>query len=361
MFRDRQIELPAAAMLKSLDEKEQAEFVKKYKNHYSAVRFHEVSSFIRNLHNDEVYKFLGKDCGKCKTRTFFTEKYLFPEIDVQRDSCLNHECYVQKWTKLLETRIKSLKGEHRSHAAAAMIAFDYSVNLDKILGKSVTLGEVHCKIIEKDWWAVVDKGGAGTAPCFVVSVDGDKLQVKPAYWKEGKEGTTNLKDFSAELKLLDLPEDEDAAVREALKAKNVSHYGFTEKVRQKVLDRLIAYRAGSKDPPQNDAALLFRDVFQYPSKKRQEIYRMVTGQDYDEKNPGLMPNDRTVLTLLCALSFSAYDLPPVYSNKETSKVFDWSGMPPDEIKELYREVIRAQLPKPKAGKDAAPVKKGKKQ
>jgi hypothetical protein len=358
MFRAGQIELQSAAMLKSLDEKEQAEFVKKYKK-FANIRIREVSSFIRNLHNDEVYKFLGKECAGCKTRTFFTEKSLFPEIDVREDSCLNHACYVQKWTRLLETRIKSLKGEHRSHTTAALIVYNYSANLEKIIGKSVRLDGADCKIIEDDWQCRSDSGGAGAEPCFFILVDGDKLQVKPAYWKKEKKETTNLKDFSAELKLLDLPKGEDAAVRDALKAKNVSHAGFTDKVRQKVLDRLIAYRAGSKDPPQNDAAILFRDVFQYPSKKKKEIYRLFTGRDYDEKNPGLIPNDRMVLTLLCVLSFSAYYLPPVYSGKESSKVFDWSGLSPDEIKALYREVIRDLLPKPKAGKDAAPGKKDK--
>ncbi|MDR3191609.1 MAG: ParB/RepB/Spo0J family partition protein [Treponema sp.] len=359
MFREGKLDLQSAAMLKSLDEKEQAEFVKAKKDHCGSLNTWAVSSFVRGLHNDEVYQFLGKDCGNCQTRTFYTDQSLFPEAGVDRDSCLDHGCYVQKWTKLLEDRVKSLKGKHQSHAAAAMIVFDYSVNLQKILGKSATLDGADYKIAERDWLLFSDTESAGAAPCIHVSADGDKLRVKPAWWKADKKETTNLKDFSAELKLLELPKGEDTAVREALKARKTDHFNFTLKVRQEVLCRLTAARAADIASDHGDAGLVLANAFSHPSAKDKKMYSLFTGKEYaGNTDEALKLGDSAVFALLYALSLGEYDIPPVYSDKDTPAVFGWSGLPPGEIKGLYQEVIRALLPKPKAEKRAASKGKG---
>ncbi|MDR2663773.1 MAG: ParB/RepB/Spo0J family partition protein [Treponema sp.] len=361
MFRNGKLDLQSAAMLKSLDKKEQAEFVK-WGEDYVSINERDVARFVRNLHNDEVYQFLGKDCEKCKTRTFFTDNSLFPEAGVVRDACLDHGCYVKKWTKLLEARVESFKGEHQSHAAASLIVFDrYPVDLKKILGNGIQLDGADYKIAERDWSCFSDTKSAGAEPCFYVYVssDGAKLHVKPTYWK--KKETTDLKNFSAELKLLELPKDEDAAVRNALKAKKVDHYNFTEKVRQKVLYGLIAARAADRAGSHGDAELLLGNEFR-SSAHHKKIYSLFTGKEYagdSDIKEFLKLGDSAVFALLYALSLNLYDVPPVWSEKEAPAAFAWSGLPPGEIKKLYQEAIRELLPKPKAEK--APAKKGKKQ
>jgi ParB family chromosome partitioning protein len=319
MFREGKLDLHSAAMLKSLDEKEQAEFVKAKKD-YRFINSYAVLSFIQGMHNDEVYKFLGKDCGKCKTRTFFTEKSLFPETDIDRDYCLNHGCYVQQWTKLLESRVKSLKGEHESHAAASRIVFTYGLNLEKILGRSVTIDGTEYAIAELDWTSSFsDTGGAGAEPCIFVSADGVKLKVEPAYRKAAKE-TDNLKDFSAELKLLDLPKEEGAAVRAALKARKIDHFNFTQKVRERVLSRLIAARAAELDADRGDAGLVLADAFRAPSKKAKHIFNLFTGKEYAGSTEEVLKlGDTAVFALLYALSLSEYDIPTVWSDKADLK------------------------------------------
>ncbi|MDR1239570.1 MAG: ParB/RepB/Spo0J family partition protein [Treponema sp.] len=360
MFREGKLDLQSAAMLKSLDEKEQAEFVKTKKNYVGVLSAWSVSSFIRGLHNDEVYKFLGKDCEKCKTRTFFTEKSLFPEAEINHDSCLDHGCYARKWTKLLEGRVKSLKGEHQSHAAASLIVFSYTVNLQRILGKNVTLDGTDYRIAERDWSSFSDTGGAGEEPCVFVSADGAKLKVSPVYRKAVKE-TTDLKDFSAELKLLDLPKKEDAAVREALKAKKIDHYAFTEKVRERVLSGLIAARAADLASSRGDAGLLLGNAFRHPSAKDKKIFSLFTGKEYaGSTEEALKLGDTAAFALLYALSLSEYDIPTVWSGEKPPAVFGWSGLAPGEIKKLYQEAIRERLPKPKAEKPPAKAAKGKK-
>jgi hypothetical protein len=358
MFRDGKLDLQSAAMLKSLDKKEQAEFVKQHKKNINTGTW-EVSRFVQRLHDDEVYNFLGKDCEKCKTRTFFSEKSLFPEARIGTDSCLNHGCYVQKWTKLLETRVKSLKREHKSHAAASMIVFDYSVNLRKITGRSVKLDGTDYKIVEHDWSCFSGTGGAGAEPCIHVTVDGAKLCVKPAYRKAEKSRGSNLKDFAAELKLLELPEDVDAAVRGALKAKKIDHWNFTKKVREKVLYGLTAARAGDMARSRGDAGLLLGNAFRHPPAKAKKIFSLFTGKEYAGHPDELLKlGDSAVFAVLYALSLDEYGIPPVYSDEKTSTAFDWSGLPPGEIKKLYQDAIRELLPKPEAGK-AAKKAKGK--
>jgi ParB/RepB/Spo0J family partition protein len=361
MFRSGKMDLQSAAMLKSLNEKEQAEFVKKEKGDYEVSAW-DVSRFIQELHNDQIYKFLGKDCEKCKTRTFLTDNSLFPETSIRNDSCLDRGCYIKKWTKILESCVKSLKEEHKTHAAASMIVFvDYSVNLQKIFGKSVKIGGADYSIKEYDWDNRADGGGAGKEPCIFVSVDGNRLHANPAYWKAaGKESTTDLKDFSKELKLLELPKDEDTAVREALKAKKISHYNFSEKVRKEVLLRLITARADTKGGDDLDAALVLRKAFNYPSEKQKKIFSLFTGKEYAGKVEEILDLETPLIFgLLYALELNEYDIPPVYSEKETPEVFEWSGLFPDEIKKIYQEVIRELLPKPKAGKAAAKGKEKK--
>jgi ParB/RepB/Spo0J family partition protein len=359
MFREGKLDLHSAAMLKSLDEKEQAEFVKAKKG-WNSINSYAVSSFIRGLHNDEVYKFLGKDCEKCKTRTFFTEKSLFPESEIDSDSCLDHGCYVQKWTKLLEARVKILTEEHQSHAAASLIVFSYSVNLEKILGKSVTIDGTEYRIAERDWSSFSNTGDAEAEPCIFVSADGAQLNVTPAYRKVFKE-TTNLKDFSAELKLLDLPKEEGAAVREALKAKKIDHFNFTQKVRETVLSRLIAARAADPAAGRGDAGLLLGDAFRHPTANDKKIFSLFTGKEYAGSTEEILKlGDTAVFALLYALSLGECDIPPVWSDKADAKAFGWSGLSSGEIRELYREAIRERLPKPKAEKTPAKAAKGKK-
>jgi hypothetical protein len=357
MFRDGKLDLQSAAMLKSLDKKEQAEFVKQHKKYTINIGTWDVSRFVQRLHDDEVYKFLGKDCEKCKTRTFFAEKSLFPESRIDTDSCLNHGCYVQKWTKLMGTRVKSLKGEHKSHAAASLIVFDYSVNLQKIIGKSVKLDGADYTIVERDWNCFSETGGAGAEPCILVTVDDDKLCVKPAYWKAEKSRGSNLKDFAAELDLLALPKGEDAAVREALKAKKIDHWGFTKKVQEKVLYGLIAARAGDMARSRGDAGMLLGKAFRHPSRKAQKIFSLFTGKAYDGYPDEILKlGDLAVFAVLYALSLDEYGIPPVYSDENTPDVFDWSGLAPGEIKGLYQDAIRELLPKPKAEKAAKKAK-----
>ncbi|MDR0388439.1 MAG: ParB/RepB/Spo0J family partition protein [Spirochaetaceae bacterium] len=358
MFREGRLDLQSAAMLKSLDEKEQAEFVKANQKYVGFINSMTVANFVHGLHNDTIYKFLGKGCEKCKTRTFFTEKSLFPETNVNRDFCLDHGCYVRKWTELLEARVKSLKGEHKSHAAATLIIEDYTVNLKKVFDKGVTLDGTEYKIVAHDWSSLVDSGGAGREPCFLISANADKLHAKPAYWKTAKREPTDLKAFSAELKLLELPKDEDAAVREALKTKRINHSGFLEKVRKEILSRLITLRATDKAFSRGDAELLLKNAFGYPSVKIKKIFTLFTGKEYaGSVKEVLALGDSAVLALLYSLTLSEYDIPPAFDSKKMPEVFEWAGLNLGDTKELYQEVIRDLLLKPKAKKAAPAAKK----
>jgi ParB family chromosome partitioning protein len=375
LFRNGNLSLTAAAMLTSLDEKEQAAFHEKFKDSYEVkqgdeIEAWEVESFIDRLNHDRLYDFLAdKECKGCKTRTFFSDKGLFPELDAMNDSCLNHECYIRKWSKLLAGRIKSLKGEHPDTTMIAVESGRYH-SFAKIFGKSATVAGVEYTIKEMEWSTRADTAGKDTLPCFIVQMD-SKLEIKPGFWKEPKKETINQKTsaFAPAVKILELPKEEARRAVEALEGNKgkIALYQFDSRIREKVFFRLIEYRAAQPDDGK-EKELFIENLISgrrrsMSDAERKKVIRAFTGKE-DSADLKSFVNER-IYAVANALSFYEYDVPPPDEITKPSDFIKWTGIPKDELKAMYQEEIRALIPKPKAaGKkpgDDKPVKgKGKK-
>jgi len=170
MFKDGYITLLSAAMLKNLSEEGQKEFYRMFKKHQGVIENTYVKSFISNLDHDRLYGFLrDKQCAECKTRTFFSDKNLFPELDDVSENCFNHNCYLQKWDKTLANRIKSLKGNHKTHAETRIIASNDN-RFQKIAGNKITIDGIEYKALPYRWDNRAEAKDKGARPCFLIGI-----------------------------------------------------------------------------------------------------------------------------------------------------------------------------------------------
>jgi len=369
LFRKGHLSLHSAAMLKSLNEKAQEAFVKQFKNDWAVknndeIEEHRIRNFISNLGYDRLYGFLkDKQCAECKTRTYFGDKNLFPELDNVSDSCLNHECYMQKWDKILTNRIKSLKGEHKSHAAACLIVTSDD-KVKKILGAKVTIDGTEFNILPYDYYSDAKAKDAGAHPCFNIRFSGSgKLEIGLEYWKKPEKGTSGLslspaskrKDFAPVVKVLDLPKAEMDEKLDALEnRKRLTPNGFNDNIRNAVFWRIMDIKAQEfNDPKKADS--ISKEMFLkkhlaclHGNGKR--IFEMFAGNFNGKEtitNLSKLSSEK-VFMLLSAMEWSEWELPT--ADKYEKKPFDilnWAGISNEKLKQLYQEEILKRIPKKK--------------
>jgi len=379
MFRAGFLSLQSAAMLNSLDEEGQALFFEK---NFSVIEDFEngdqlsdyaVEAFISGLNNDILYKFIkDKQCVSCKNRTFYENKTLFPDLEDMNDVCLSHECYLQKWSKVLLAGIKAATKDINTHEAANTIVFNES-NFRKILGKSITLNGTEYKIISWSYDIFDDKPKKGAQPCLSITF-GSKLTFEPMFLKEkkiekaissssaaGKECQT-----TKVVRLLNLPKDEEAAAVKALKEqKNFNFHAFEQSIQKKVFWQLIEEAAVNESSQKDVELYLNEEVFgSYMSDVDKKIFKIFTGQEYNKKIISdiiAMPKE-ILFSLLFALTTSAGDLPNPsdFNNDCKDNLFmKWVGINKDRLLKLYQEELKLLLPKQKAPVEKPTEKKAK--
>ena len=378
LFRKGALSLQSAAMLNSLDVEGQNLFHEKYKDAIydedEKIEEWEVRNFISGLNHDRLYKcVIDKQCETCKTRTYFTDANLFPELSSMEDSCLNHVCYLDKWIKLLERKIKSLKGEAPSHTDSDLIVSSDN-SFRKIFGKTVTLNGVEYKILHDHWETRAEKEGKNTYPCFCMEFSGSgKLEIKPSFRKDPKAEKSKKEEskFTKIVSLLDLPKDETTQTIAAFESKidpkkpwdNTAHDVETA-VKRGVLTKILEIKAQQAD---NDSDIdRFLDGY-FKRHDNKKILQLFTGtENFKDARKLSIPK---LFALMNALDMSAWSLPD-FDSIATVKKHDsaeWAGITVAQIREMYREGIKAQVPPLKKekktsgeSKPEAADKKGKK-
>lgn len=373
LFRKGHLSLHSAAMLKSLDDNSQKEFFKQFKNSWeirqgSEIGDHQIRDFISSLGHDRLYGFLkDKDCAKCKTRTYFGDKNLFPELDNVSDSCLNHECYMNKWDLRLLNRIKDLKGEHKSHAAASLILTNDD-KFQKLMGAKVTIDGIEYKVLPWRWNTEAKAKDKGAQPCFNISTStSGKLEIKAEYWKEPEtySGPTaspasKKKGFAPVVNLLGLPKAEaDEAIEALANRKRLMPQGLGNNVRDAVFWRIMELKAKEfNDPKGHDTVskeMFLKKHLAYLHGNGKKVFEMFVDK--------MMPAEIAKLTsdkvflLLAAMEQREYELsePEDFAKEKPSEVLKWACIPAEELKRLYQEEIRKRIPKTKAEKKEKPA------
>lgn len=368
LFRKGLLSLHAAAMLKSLDNEKQEKFYKEYKSYNFGIRDVDVRSFIASVNKDYLYKCVeDSGCKACEKRTHYSDKELFPELEgASYDLCLDHECYMQKWSSLMQGRIKSVQGEHKeSHGDADIIA-TASNELLRVFGKGYGPDfAFNFKKIDYGF-PTEEKASAGARPCFEAELENGKLKIQAKYWKtpfkkkKASGGNEFDKAFKPMAKLLDMPKEEEeqtlATVKKGIKrqeywAARQEVDEYERKVRRRVLERLIkakaAQPADGKDIERYCAEWLKDD------KDNKLIAKTVTG--VDTAKALRMIDTPFLFVMLYASQLRHIDLPDIekIAKEKQNDIAAWAGVTMGELREMYKEELRALMPKPEAkGKPA---------
>ena len=373
MFRQGSISLHAAAMLNGLDAEKQEAFCKEAKvNDYyksgNGLPDFLVTGFIAKANNDKLYKCVaGEECQNCKKRTFYSDKELFPELEGRTsDTCLDHECYTQKWRDLLARRVKSVTGEHKDHAGAVPLVTS-SAELKKTLGKSVFLGDISGAEVPVKFFRpyypgdpeVAEKAEQGAKPCLEIELnDGGKLKVSPRYWKEpekkqaqaDKQGGAADKAFAPVARLLGLPKEEAARMEASMGNSKTSV--FEDEIQRKVLDRVLKIKA---EQPDDDRDIdRFLQEWLDDDADNEHIAKLFAGAGNVKALRKLSWPKLFAMLLGRLRCIDEYDIPNIANIEKikNNNAAEWAGIPLGQFKEIYREELRALMPKPEAVKPA---------
>jgi ParB/RepB/Spo0J family partition protein len=381
LFREGKITLHAAAMLKSLDEEQQFAFYEKVKK-VKSVSIWDVKEFISKVRHDKLYTIIaGKDCAGCKKRTFYSDKALFPELDGEDDLCLDHECYMEKWRKLLSGEIKKIKAGNKSHAEADIIACNDD-NLVKIFGKSLTVDGTEYKIIKLTWSnRPDDKPSKAAKPCFQIDLEetyddddnktGEESTCLPKFWKEPvkekKRPTIQQKNpFLPMTKLLEMPEDEAKQNAAALWAEHKPKQSWEtclkaddieRKVKNIIFDKLIDIIVKKPD----DDGDIDRFLIEYLDRanNRAVIKKFAESVKIPEIKKLSFPK---IFAALYAATFNYNWALPNFDNIVEKKciIADWAGVTRKQLKEMYKEELKALMPEIKPANENQAKKAAKK-
>jgi len=362
MFRNGQISLHSAAALKGLSEKAQEAFYKQYKNNKGEIEDHRVIYFISNLGSDKLYGFLrDKQCAECKTRTFFTDKNLFPEMDNKDECCFNHACYLKKWEQVLTGRIKSIKGERKSHIETTLIIVYQYNDFFKIAGKKMTIDGIDYKVLPHSWSNEANAKDKDAKPCFEIGINNsDKLEIVPVYWKEAdkqsssyRQGMSSIEKRKRLKPIVDLlpQESKEKALDAMNESKRISPSGLSNNVRDSVFWKIINIKSQEFNDPKNVnhsyKEIFLKKYFSNLSGNGKKIFEMFVGKT-PISDIAKQVSDK-IFALLLAMEWAPYDMPEPeeFAKGKQSKILEWVGLPVDKLKPLYQEEIQKRIPKEK--------------
>jgi ParB family chromosome partitioning protein len=378
MFRNGCLSLYAAAMLKSLDEKGQEAFYKEFScyienNRTEEIPIRDIRGFLSSRLNNRLFGFIvTKECRTCQKRTFYQDKGLFPELEHAEDSCLDNECYLERWNAVIAARIKNCKKEFLTHADTVILAVD--AKLKKRLGKNPVFGGTPYEVRSVGYSETTDEPGKKDVPCIRIEFTWqEELKVSARYWKYQTASLNKQESgFVPIVKILDLPKNEAAAAVQAFEGNRgkLDQWDLGRKVREKTFWPLIEER--SKQPPgKNEVAIYLKNnVFDRMGNDNKKIFKLFTGEDYSESiipKIASLPVEKLFL-IMAAMNAYADNLPSLscFDNKSQSEkdFLAWLGTTRNAIKELYQKKIRALMPKDepsgKTGKAIGEKQDGKK-
>lgn len=374
IFREGKISLNAAAMFTGISAEKQVAFCKEIKTSYyyknqETIPDDVVKGIIARGQDKRLHKCIaGKECQECKTRTFYTDKELFPDMKNSDDFCLDGKCYMERWNVLLFSRIKSVVGENKGHSEAELILTD-SHDFIKLFGKGVTVEQKKYAVKKLDYekrQRMTEKASANSKPCFEIELEDGKLRVSPRWYKEppkGKEKPLAEKvNFTPIVNLLDLPAEEKEQVIASLNKKIEGKQSwqcndFPQDIQQKIkhIAMLKIYEHKAKQPlsVEKEMAFFIKNNFNTSIDVAEAFFGT-------KKPDGSKLKADQVFAVLNAEEFSPHDLPDVKEvlTLNKSEIAEWAGMSMEELRKAYKEAAQSIVPKPKApSKPELPKKK----
>ena len=110
LYRSGKIETTTALQIATIDRAGQelvAEKVADYIREKESIYNWNVREILNSVRHDLLDKFCCDTCTACTKRTHYDDTSLFPELQNDKDRCLDHDCYVRTWRRHLEEVIRS--------------------------------------------------------------------------------------------------------------------------------------------------------------------------------------------------------------------------------------------------------------
>jgi hypothetical protein len=354
-------------MLKSLDEKGQVGFYEKYKDCWaikqnSEIDIRDVKNYISSRHHNKLYKFIMvKECQTCPKRTYFTDKGLFPELLSAEDACLDHECYLKRWSSLIGAKIRNCKTDNPTHAEAKILVVDSKIK--KYLDKTPTFADVAYEVRATGHYddGCTDKPGKASVPCIRIELDySNNFKTSVKYLKSlEKEKLTSAshraKDryeyFEPVIKLLELPAEEAKLTVEAWTKGKKETWEFNQKVsdlQRNVQKALHAKMVGKMEKNPNEKSFEFF-IEEFIENFNEDVFASVAGSLKTEELKKL--SSTILFTAMYAATIKSHRLPnfddfskPIKKNN----ILDWAGISIQELKAIYKEELQKLMPKVEA-------------
>jgi hypothetical protein len=278
---------------------------------------------------------------------------------------------MKKWHTALADRIKSLKGEHKNHAAAALIVSGtYDDKFLKILGTKINLDGVDYTVLPYNWQSEAKAKEAGALPCFGINISSSgKLELKPEYWKEAGRGNgsaesadSKKKGFAPVVKLLDLPKAEMDEALDALgNSKRLVPQNFGNNVSESVFWRVMEIKAKDFNDPENTGSfgkeLFLKKHLACLHGEGKKVFEMFVGK-MTAAEIAKLASDK-VFMLLAAMECGSYEMPRPedFEKEKLCDILKWADIPDGALKQLYQEEIRKRIPKKKPAVKGEPAQK----
>jgi ParB/RepB/Spo0J family partition protein len=365
MFREGKINISGAALLASLPAEDQAKFAKKYSGDKKPGTW-EISGFIQQTQHYVIAWIADKQCEKCMNRTHNSEPGLFEDFTSLKDVCFDQDCYAGKWKKLIESLIAKedvLRTENN-----IIMDRDIPNFLPKKTG-TITLGEVEYILLPRQKYNVREtskKAKKNTA--WLVTVPYNSMDVivkrveyevyeRPDYSYHSPPSDP-VKDYLID-QVSDVAIEDQKAVAEKVKEKYRSSWSFINRVKETLLNTIIAKRI--KEENRENLAAIFLIAHRSGEDAKgnwheidpdyADIFTAIFGPDGITK-PADIPTEPLVQKLFLffiATGIRIGDMPGLnndeakWAEAETSLFWKFAQVTREEYTMMYREILSAAV------------------
>jgi hypothetical protein len=380
MFREGKINLSGAALLASLPAEDQAKFAKKYGEKTPGAW--EITDFIRQTQHYVIAWIADKQCGKCKNRTNNTEPGLFEDFNGLKDVCFDQDCYAGKWKKLIGGLISK---EDVLRTENTIILDREMPNFLPKKTETVAIGEADYKLLPRQKYNVKetskkakkDTAWLVTAPYNSMDVEVKRVEYevyeRPDYSYHSPPSDP-VKDYLID-QVSDVAVEDQKAVAEKVKEKYRGSWSFIHRVKETLLNTIIAKRI-KEENRENLAAIYLvahRSGQDAEGKWHEidpdyaDIFKAIFGTDSVAALFAGFPNDKAeplvhkLFLFFIATGIRTNDMPDLNDNEaewaeaETSLFWKFAQMTREEYTMMYREILSAAV------RDAAALEPARKE
>ncbi|MDR3341822.1 MAG: ParB/RepB/Spo0J family partition protein [Treponema sp.] len=331
-FRDGDMPLYAAAMLASLTEEQQQDFLE---HNSGTIEAYNINAYLFFLQHQPVGLVADDKCAVCDRRTRHSDTDLFPEISHYNDVCTDSACYCRKVIALIAARIDTLFADQENDATV-IVFHNAHPQLIPDGSKTINIGARTYVEVSLDKYVTSFSLEETAFVAVEVFFYGNRIEVSSRAYK--KISKTEIDEAEGFVLPDSIPPEQQQAAKEVLGIQYKNSGDFERAVRQKVFEKVQRQVFTEKPAPERITRFV---VESFNSRESKDRFKLCTGKKISQKFIAALSHAQQ-LVLLMALSINPWDLPQ-YDNVIAGVVADdnslarFTGMTPEEITTLYQD------------------------